>query len=215
MWDSIGIHKHISIYALQNLAKDEECGNPTEYKKWLKKYNIYGATYEEINNPFNCAKLIQTTLKQNLIYCQKEWYMITANQLWKNQKEPTYYVLDEINKYLDFQRNMYNDMVDKDTNTNKKELLEKLEKWIGLYNAVTKPAYLSVFIKCLQPLLADDTFSNVLNANKGKLVFKNGIVDLETKQFTEGDQYKKARILWLKNHYIYTKFIAIVVVVAW
>jgi hypothetical protein len=45
------------------LAKDEECGNPTEYKKWLKKYNIYGATYEEINNPFNCAKLIQTTLK--------------------------------------------------------------------------------------------------------------------------------------------------------
>jgi phage/plasmid-associated DNA primase len=186
VWDSIGIHKHISIYALQNLAKDEECGNPTEYKKWLKKYNIYGATYEEINNPFNCAKLIQTTLKQNLIYCQKEWYMITANQLWKNQKEPTYYVLDEINKYLDFQRNMYNDMVDKDTNTNKKELLEKLEKWIGLYNAVTKPAYLSVLIKCLQPLLADDTFSNVLNANKGKLVFKNGIVDLETKQFTEG-----------------------------
>ena len=177
LWNSINSNKKISIYALQNLAKEN---NPEEYQKWLKKYNIYSATYDEINNPFNCAKLIQKTLKQNLIYCKKEWYMITSNQLWKNQKEPTYYILDEIHKYLDFQRNIYNEMLNK---THSKEIAKSLENWVGLYMDITKPGYLSVLVKCLQPLLTDDTFSNILNTNKGQLVFKNGIMNLETKKF--------------------------------
>lgn len=51
---------------------------------------------------------------------------------------------------------------------------------------ITKSGYLSVITKILRPLLSDDTFDKMLDSNKGKLAFKNGIMDLTTKVFREG-----------------------------
>ena len=57
------------------------------------------------------------------------------------------------------------------------------------YKDISCSSYLTVLCKYLKPQLTDDTFATKLDNNKGKLAFKNGILDLETKQFREG-------ILW-------------------
>ena len=43
--------------------------------------------------------------------------------------------------------------------------------------------------KCLKKLLTDDNFDNILDNNPGFLAFKNGIMNLETKNF-------RPNILW-------------------
>lgn len=186
LWNEIkNNQKHMSIYGLQNIAKEI---NPQGYKKWLIKYNIYYITYNQVIDPYECAKIISKTLKESLVLCNENWYMLTESQLWKNQKEPSYYIINEIHKYLDTTTNSLNRKIQGCTyDGEEKELLVKeLQKWLKIYSLISKSSYLSVLTKCLRTLLADDKFTEKLDANKGKLAFQNGIMDLETKKFREG-----------------------------
>ena len=54
-----------------------------------------------MEDTFQLSKIISKTLKNNLILCEEKWYMLTDNNLWKQQKEPTYYISNEIRKYID------------------------------------------------------------------------------------------------------------------
>jgi phage/plasmid-associated DNA primase len=187
LWDGIrNPNKTMSIYGLQNIAKDI---NPDGYEAWLKKYDIYKISSTDVNDPYKCANVISKTLKETLVLCNENWYMLTESQLWKKQKEPSYYIVSEIHKYLDRTTDILNNQIQKATGDEKQTLVDKLDDWLKVYSKVSTSSYLSVLTKFLRKLLADDNFTDILDANKGKLAFKNGIVDLETKKFRKG-------ILW-------------------
>ena len=171
------------IYYLQQIAK--KC-NPEKYKKWLKKWNIYSIDENKVYDAFAASKIIFKTLKHTLRLCKETWYMLTDNQLWKSQKEPSYYIVQEINKYLDFRRNYLNNKISSSKGEEKKQYVEELEKWLKLYSYVSRRSYVQNIASYLKTLLVDDKFSEKLDCNKGKLAFKNGIMDLETKKFREG-----------------------------
>ena len=173
----------IEIFYLQSLAKKT---NEFEYKEWVKKWNIYGISFNEVNDPYMCALKISQTLKTTLKLCKENWYMLTEKQLWKSQKEPTLYIIKEIHKYLDFEKDILNYKSSQIEGKEKKEIIDQMESWLKLYSVITKSGYLSVLTKILRPLLTDDDFDNKLDNNKGKLAFKNGIMDLETKIFQNG-----------------------------
>jgi phage/plasmid-associated DNA primase len=173
----------IEIFYLQSLAKKT---NEFEYKEWVKKWNIYGISFNEVNDPYMCALKISQTLKTTLKLCKENWYMLTEKQLWKSQKEPTLYIIKEIHKYLDFEKDILNYKSSQMEGKEKKEIIDQMESWLKLYSVITKSGYLSVLTKILRPLLTDDDFDNKLDNNKGKLAFKNGIMDLETKIFQNG-----------------------------
>jgi len=173
----------IEVHYLQSLAKKS---NPNKYKQWLQKWNIYGISFNEVNDPYSCALKIKNTLNTTLKLCKEKWFMLTDNQLWKKQNEPTFYIVKEIHKYLDHEKDILSYKSSNSEGEEKKQLIKDLENWLKLYSVITKSGYLSVLTKTLRPLLADDEFESKLDNNKGKLAFKNGIMDLQTKQFREG-----------------------------
>ncbi len=81
----------IEIYYLQSLAKQS---NLEGYKLWLSKYDIYFINVDDIDDPYKTAIAIANTLKHTLVLCKESWYMLTDNQLWKQQKEPSFYIFN-------------------------------------------------------------------------------------------------------------------------
>ena len=184
LFDYVNTDKDLNdIYYLQQLAK--KC-NPEKYKEWLKKWNVYSITANEVNDPYEASQKICKTLKHTLRLCKETWYMLTDNQLWKTQKEPSFYIVKEMHKYLDPTRESLNTKISYSDGEEKKKYVEQLESWLKLYNFVSKIGYVTTITKYLKTLLVDDKFSEMLDCNKGKLAFKNGIMDLETKTFRKG-----------------------------
>lgn len=173
----------LEIYFLQSLAKKS---NPNGYKKWLSRWSVYSITKPEVIDPYLASLVISKTLKQTLKLCKENWYMLADNQLWQQQKEPSYYIIKEFHKYLDCIREFLNNKISHSDGEQKKNFITQLEEWLQLYTMITKSGYLSVLTKMLRPLLSDNDFENKLDNNVGKLAFKNGIMDLETKIFREG-----------------------------
>jgi phage/plasmid-associated DNA primase len=176
----------VEIYYIQSLAKRTNNGG---YIQWLNKWEIYGITFNDVVNPYYCSKKISHTLKNSLKYCKEEWYMLNKLNLWRKEKEPISYITKELYKYLDFEKDKLNYKHSNAENEEKKILGDKLKEWLKLYLDVTKPAYTSQLKKYLQTDLRDDTFSDLLDMNIGKLAFKNGIMDLETKQLTQSIEW--------------------------
>lgn len=177
---------NIEIYYLQALAKKS---NHDEYKEWIKRWNIYWISFNEVMDPYACACKISKTLKHTLKLCNETWYMLTDNNLWKSQKEPTFYIIKEIHKYLDVQKDILCVKSTEAEGDAKSVIIKSMENWFKLYTVITKSGYLSVLTKTLRPLLTNDDFEKKLDNNKGKLAFKNGIMDLESRVFRYGIEW--------------------------
>ena len=95
LWDKIK-DAPMNIYGLQNIAKKV---NPNEYKEWLQKWDIYYISLDDLSDTFTTAEIISKTLKDRLILCKEVWYMLDKNKLWKQQKEPSFYIIEELRKY--------------------------------------------------------------------------------------------------------------------
>ena len=54
------------------------------------------------------------------------------------------------------------------------------------YSAVGKTGYTKQVVNHLETLLRDEVFASRLDETEGKLVFRNGILDLRTEEFREG-----------------------------
>lgn len=158
---------------------------PVENKKSIPiiEYNI---TKQEVSDPYSASIILSKTLKNTLKLCKENWYMLTENNLWKQQKEPTYYILKEFHKYLDFGREELNKKISNCEGEQKKSLIEQLEEWLKLYTYITKSGYLSVLTKNIKTLVCDDDFEDKLDNNPWKLAFKNGILDIKTKTLRPG-----------------------------
>jgi hypothetical protein len=100
IWDAINGNRPISIYALQNLAKES---NFNGYFEWLDKYNEY-ITMEIVEKGVNeISKFISKSLKTILIYDNNTWYAC-KNNLWVKLKDPSAMIVsaieDELDKYV-------------------------------------------------------------------------------------------------------------------
>jgi phage/plasmid-associated DNA primase len=141
----------------------------------------------KLTNPYDTAIVICSTLSDTLKLCKEEWYMLTANQLWLHQREPSFYVIAELRKYIDKSNKKIVYQIEKTNDeTEKKKLIDLSEKYLKAYKSTVSSSFLNTLIKCLKTLLVDNTFANKLDNNPHQLAFKNGIVDLKTKEFRKG-----------------------------
>lgn len=172
-----------SLKFLEKLAKES---NLEYYNEWLNKWNIYTIQADDLDDPYKTAVVISTSLKETLVLCNESWYMLNELQLWKKQKEPSYYIINELRKYIDASNKQIVGQIAQSDGEVKDKLIELSKKYLKSYKSISSSGFLNVITKYLKTLLADDAFANKLDANKGKLAFQNGIMDLETKQFRQG-----------------------------
>jgi hypothetical protein len=174
----------IEIYYLQSLAKNSDLN---KYKLWLEKYNVYYIDALDLEDPYKTAVTISKTLKSSLVLCSENWYMVNETQLWQKQKEPSFYIINELRKYIDVSNKK---LVEKIEQTDDKETQDKLIEiskiYLKSYKTISNSSFLNVLTKYLKTLLNNSTFVQTLDANKGFLAFKNGIMNLETKTFRKG-----------------------------
>jgi phage/plasmid-associated DNA primase len=151
--------------------------------KYNKQYYINA---DDLEDTYKVANIISATLKDTLKLCKENWYMLTETQLWKQQKEPSYYIINELRKYIDESNKKTVYKISKTDGDEKEKLIETSKKYLKSYKSISSPSFLNVLTKYLKTLLADDAFAEKLDNNKGMLSFKNGIMDLRTKEFRHG-----------------------------
>lgn len=184
MWDSMK-PKDIPIYWIETFAK--RVNNET-YKSWIEKWNVYFIPADQIDDPYSVATIISNTLKSRLVLCNEKWFMLTFNNLWQQQKEPSLYIISELRKYIDESNKKIVHQISQTDGEQKDKLVEKSKIYLKSYKLISSSSYLNVLTKYLKTLLTDNSFENKLNNNAGFIAFKNGIVNLETKQFRAGIQ---------------------------
>jgi phage/plasmid-associated DNA primase len=186
-WESITRRNDgkCTIGSIKYWAKQE---NPEEYERLKKRKEIVKMfiTVPDVEDPFNCATIIKNTLKTCLIRCKEEWFMLTDNNLWKKQQEPTFYIVNEIRKYIDYSNLENTKRIASTSGEEKDKLIEIGKAYLKLYKFINGSSYLSVITKHLKTYLVDDNFADKLDSNMGVLAFKNGLVDLQTGKFREG-----------------------------
>ena len=147
----------------------------------------YLISLEDLADVYKTSGIITKTLKTTLVLCTEEWFMLdNKTQLWRKQKEPSFYVITEIRKYIDYSNKKIVEKIATVEGKEKEDLIEISKKYLNSYNRVNQPSYFTVLIKLLRPQLTDDTFTSKLDNNAGMLAFKNGIYDLKENSFREG-----------------------------
>ena len=177
--------------SIKYLAKQE---NPTEYarisklfeKKIQTESRIAFMSVPDLLDSYVCAEKIQATLKSTLILCKEKWYVLNEKNLWVEQKEPSFYVVREIRKYLDYSHLQNAHRISETSGEEKDKLLKTAEEYLKCYKSICGASYLSVVVKFLKTHLRDDTFADKLDANCDLLAFENGIMDLRTGVFRLG-----------------------------
>lgn len=152
------------------------------FKKLNKTFskNRYITTGDLYDN-FKTAEIISKTLKHQIKYCKDTWYVLNPKtHLWIIQKDPQYYIINEIRKYIDSSIKVISYKLVKETDEVKKENLRSyISCYTGHYVKINASSYLSTTIKFLKTILLDNDFSIKINVLKNCLAFKNGIYDLE------------------------------------
>lgn len=174
----------LNIYYLQKLAKE----NVNAYKVWLKKWRKYSITIDELADSYKCATIISTYLKEELVLCKEQWFMLTASNLWRQQKEPLFYITRELRKYIDYSNQQVVNKIAITDGAEKETLIEISKTYLKFYTCINSGSFYTPLVKFLKSLLNDETFADRLDTNSGFLAFQNGVVDLKTKQFRQGIQ---------------------------
>jgi phage/plasmid-associated DNA primase len=182
-WTGIKNTTPMSIFGLQSIAKEV---NPIEYREWLIRHNVYFIKADDLEDPYKVAMCISKTLKEILVLCNENWYMLSDNNLWRQQKEPSFYIIKEVRKYIDESNKQLVIKIAKTDGEEKDKLVEMSKLYLKSYKAVSSSGFLNVLTKFLKTLLTDLTFADRLDATAGILAFQNGIMDLKTKQFRQG-----------------------------
>ena len=174
----------LSIYYLQKLAKE----NVNAYKEWLKKWRKYSISLDELGDAYKCATIISTYLKEELVLCKEQWFMLTTSNLWRQQKEPLFYITREVRKYIDYSNQQVVNKIATTEGEEKDTLIENSKSYLKFYAGINSSSFYTPLVKFLKYLLTDDTFDDRLDTNSGFLAFQNGVMDLKTKQFRMGIQ---------------------------
>jgi phage/plasmid-associated DNA primase len=146
----------------------------------------YYISIDKLEDPHECAKVITQTLKHTLVLCSEKWYMVSSDNLWATQSEPTYYITSEIRKYIDEGQKQTAHKISRAEGEAKDKLIEIQKRYLKAYRDISRPAFLSVITKNLKTLLCDRLFTEKIDKLTDHLAFKNGILNLKTRQFRRG-----------------------------
>jgi phage/plasmid-associated DNA primase len=197
-WDSYKDDR-ISIGTLYHYAK---ISDPNAYSLICTKYYTDANAYNDIcakyctemyisvhdlEDVFKCSTIIAPELKKTLVLCKENWYvLVPETQLWKLVKEPTFYVISQIRKYIDYSNaQLANKMIGID-GEEKDKLIANQKEYLRYYTKINASGYITMCVKNLRAQLVNDTFEEKLDATPCILAFKNGVMDLKTKTFREG-----------------------------
>lgn len=174
----------INIGTFYHYAK---ISNETKFKEISAKYTPpMDISLEALNDVYKCAETIAPTLKKTLKLCNETWWVLNEKQLWITIKDPAYYIITEIRKYIDYSENR----VSKQKMVAVGEEAEKLHKeridYLKYYEKINSPSYTSVCKSYLKRHLCDNDFEDKLNINPNQLAFQNGMVDLKTGELRPG-----------------------------
>jgi hypothetical protein len=190
LWDNYdenkvgSTEKNINIGTFYHYAK---ISNETKFKEICAKYAPpLDISLDELTDIFKCAEKIAPTIKKILKLCNETWWVLGENQLWKTIKDPAYYIILEIRKYIDFSENKVGRM----KMIAEGEEAEKLHKirmeYMKHYEKINSPSFISLCKSYLKVHLCDNDFEDKLNINPNQLAFQNGIVDLKTGELRPG-----------------------------
>ena len=108
----------------------------------------YYISIDDLTDIYKTSVIITNTLKTSLVLCNEEWYMLDSNtQLWKKQKEPSFYVITEIRKYIDYSNKQIVNKIALTEGEEKEKLIELSKKYLSSYNRINQPSYFSVVVK--------------------------------------------------------------------
>lgn len=140
---------------------------------------------------YEMAKDIQTVLFKNLKLCDEAWYLFdTTTKLWSCVKEPSSYIIKVIYKFLNATTlSLSKKIVEEQDEVKQEALTKKRNGMCELYKKVDSSGYYSMLAKHLRGFLVDNTLKDKLDRQPYTFAFKNGVLDLRTKQFRHGIRY--------------------------
>lgn len=175
----------INIGTFYHYAK---ISNEVMFKEICAKYAPpLDISLEELTDIFKCAEKIAPTIKKTLKLCNEAWWVLGDKQLWKLIKDPAFYIILEIRKYIDYSENKVGrtKMI-----TECEEEAAALhiirEKYLKHYNKINCPSYISLCKSYLKVHLCDNNFEDKLDNTPNMLAFQNGMVDLKTGELRLG-----------------------------
>jgi len=147
----------------------------------------YDTTIENIKDLYQCSILISSKLKDVVILCNEQWFVLQSTNLWNRVKDPTFQITTQIRKYIDYNTaKISNDLTKCDDEEQHKTMVKHLKMWIECYTLINGSGYMSQLMKNLRPQLTDNDFETKLDVLKYQVAYKNGILDLKTLYFREG-----------------------------
>ena len=160
----------------------------TAYNDICAKYSTSRyISIQDLEDVFKCSTIISPELKKTLVLCKENWYvLVPETQLWKQIKEPTFYVISEIRKYIDYSNaQLANKMIGVD-GEEKDKLIGIQKEYLRYYTKINASGYITMCVKNLRAQLVNDLFETKLDTTPCILAFTNGVMDLKTKTFREG-----------------------------
>jgi len=180
-----------SIYTLNYYCHDE---NKKLYEELCVDYFI---KFDDCADACETANIIQKSLKERLVYCNKTWWCLNNNNIWIKD-EPALYITKEYRKYMDYSVGVINNkIINEEDETKKDDLRKQLLAYVFNIKMSAKASWRCDIIPFFKSLLADNKFEEKLDNNPHKLVFKNGVYDLDKREFNYG----------FKSYDFITKFI--------
>lgn len=166
---------------------------------------------DKLANYFDLGNLMVPILRPNLKFVEKSnrdlsWYIIDANNLWR-QSDSIHYMITNLlqilinNSSLSHKEKLDNarellKTIDKETDKMRyKEQTETIKNLAKTYAAFrqakdkySSPTEAAKFIQHFKTSLLDTEFASKLDIHPKKWAFQNGMLDIETLEFTQGIQ---------------------------
>lgn len=190
-WDAF-TQKAMTINTFYYYAKSSD---EAKFKQICAKYSdkkptddtSYDTTIENIKDLYQCSILISSKLKDVVILCNEQWFVLQSTNLWNRVKDPTFQITTQIRKYIDYNvAKISDDLTKCDDEDEHKIMVKTLKTWIECYTLINGSGYMSQLMKNLRPQLTDNEFETKLDVLKYQVAYKNGILDLKTLYFREG-----------------------------
>ena len=185
MWDNYkpGL---ISMGSFYHYAK---ISDESSYKQIMTKYQTFYISIEDLTDIYKCCEIISPTLKTTLILCKEKWWVLNEKQLWCQIKEPAFYIITEIRKYIDYSQNKNSKQIMITEGIEKERLISIGKEYLKFYEKINQCSYTSTCKQYLKKHLVDNLFHEKLDKNCEFMAFKNGVVNLKTGFFREGIQW--------------------------
>jgi hypothetical protein len=190
-WDAF-TQKAMTINTFYYYCKSSD---ESKFKEVCAKYSdkkitddtSYYTTIENIKDLYQCSILISSKLKDVVILCNEQWFVLQSTNLWNRVKDPTFQITTQIRKYIDYNHaSLAEKLKNCDDEKERANTLKEIKTWFDCYTLVNGSGYMTPLMKNLRPQLTDNDFETKLDVLKYQVAYKNGILDLKSGFFREG-----------------------------